>query len=111
MNFVIADLCEHMTVTLKANTEIIVPRSIRRQAGIKAGDEVEFRVSGRVISIVPKRVGKDRGERALERGIGQSEKEYREGRSAGPFDTHDAFLEALKAKSSKPASNKSRRRR
>lgn len=43
-----------MTVTLKPKTEITVPRSIRRKAGIKAGDRFEFTVSGRVIKIVPK---------------------------------------------------------
>jgi AbrB family looped-hinge helix DNA binding protein len=43
-----------MTVTLKPQTEITVPKSIRRKAGIKPGDRVEFSVSGRVINIRPK---------------------------------------------------------
>ena len=43
-----------MAVTLKPKTEITVPKSIRRKAGIKAGDQFEFSVSGRVINIVPK---------------------------------------------------------
>jgi AbrB family looped-hinge helix DNA binding protein len=43
-----------MTVTLKPKTEITVPRSIRRKAGIKAGDQFEFQVKGREIRIVPK---------------------------------------------------------
>ena len=43
-----------MTVTLKPKTEITVPKSIRRKAGIKPGDRVEFSVSGRVINIIPK---------------------------------------------------------
>jgi len=43
-----------MTVTLKPKTEITVPKSIRRKAGIKPGDQVEFSVSGRVITIIPK---------------------------------------------------------
>jgi AbrB family looped-hinge helix DNA binding protein len=43
-----------MAVTLKPNTEITVPKSIRRKAGFKPGDRVEFRVSGRSITIVPK---------------------------------------------------------
>ena len=42
-----------MTVTLKSKTEITVPRSIRRKAGIKPGDRVEFSVSGRTINIIP----------------------------------------------------------
>src|ERR1700730_16125761 len=43
-----------MTVTLKPKTEITVPKSIRRKAGIKTGDRFEFSVSGRVINIIPK---------------------------------------------------------
>jgi AbrB family looped-hinge helix DNA binding protein len=43
-----------MTVTLKPKTEITVPKSIRRKAGIKPGDQFEFTVSGRVITIAPK---------------------------------------------------------
>lgn len=43
-----------MTVTLKPKTEIMVPKSIRRKAGIKPGDQVEFSVTGRVINITPK---------------------------------------------------------
>ena len=43
-----------MTVTLKPKSEITVPKSIRRKAGIKSGDVVEFSVSGRVINIFPK---------------------------------------------------------
>jgi AbrB family looped-hinge helix DNA binding protein len=43
-----------MTVTLKSKTEITVPKSIRRKAGFKPGDRVEFKVSHRTITIVPK---------------------------------------------------------
>jgi AbrB family looped-hinge helix DNA binding protein len=43
-----------MTVTLKTKSEIIVPKSIRRQAGIRPGDRLEFTVSGSVINIRPR---------------------------------------------------------
>lgn len=43
-----------MTVILKPKTEITVPKSIRRKAGMKPGDRIEFSVSGRVIHIIPK---------------------------------------------------------
>jgi AbrB family looped-hinge helix DNA binding protein len=43
-----------MTVTLKSKSELTVPKSIRRKAGIKPGDRVEFSVSGRMINIIPK---------------------------------------------------------
>ena len=43
-----------MTVVITSKDELIVPRSVRRRAGIKTGDRVEFKVSGGVINIVPK---------------------------------------------------------
>ena len=40
-----------MTTIVRNKTEGVVPRSIRRQAGIKAGDQLEFRASSRTITI------------------------------------------------------------
>ncbi len=44
-----------MAVTLKPKSEITVPRSVRRKAGIKPGDRLEFEVSGRRIIIIPEK--------------------------------------------------------
>jgi bifunctional DNA-binding transcriptional regulator/antitoxin component of YhaV-PrlF toxin-antitoxin module len=35
-------------------TPIVVPEAVRRKAGLRRGEQVEFRVSGRAITIVPK---------------------------------------------------------
>jgi bifunctional DNA-binding transcriptional regulator/antitoxin component of YhaV-PrlF toxin-antitoxin module len=43
-----------MTITLKPKTEIAVPKSIRRQAGIKPGDRLQSSASGRAIDSSPK---------------------------------------------------------
>ena len=43
-----------MTVTVKSKTPLVVPPAVRRQAGLKSGQEIEFKVSGGVISIRPK---------------------------------------------------------
>ena len=40
-----------MTVVLKSNTDLVVPPSVRRRAGIKAGDRLEFRASHGAITI------------------------------------------------------------
>jgi predicted transcriptional regulator len=40
-----------MTTIVKGNAELVVPRSIRRLAGIKAGDQLEFKASSRSITI------------------------------------------------------------
>jgi AbrB family looped-hinge helix DNA binding protein len=42
-----------MSITVKNKANLIVPESVRRQAGIKAGDRVEFKVSSRTITIKP----------------------------------------------------------
>jgi AbrB family looped-hinge helix DNA binding protein len=48
-----------MTVTLKSKAEITVPKSVRRKAGIKPGDRLEFKVSGQAITILPKRTAEE----------------------------------------------------
>ncbi len=42
-----------MTTVVKKNTPIAVPDALRRRAGIKVGDRLEFKVSGGIINIVP----------------------------------------------------------
>ena len=41
-----------MTKTL--TTPIVVPEAVRRKPGLRRGEQVEFKVSGRAITIVPK---------------------------------------------------------
>ena len=48
-----------MTVTVKNRTPLVVPPAVRRRAGFKSGDELEFKVSGKVITIRPKKMGAD----------------------------------------------------
>jgi AbrB family looped-hinge helix DNA binding protein len=91
-----------MTVTVKSRTPIVVPPSVRRQAGLKSGDKLEFRVSGRTITILPN-APKSNDEytpaqrKAIDRGIAQSEKEYAQGKSYGPFGTAAEAIASLDA--------------
>ena len=43
-----------MTITVKNKTDLVVSASVRRRAGIKAVDRLEFKVSGGIINIIPK---------------------------------------------------------
>jgi bifunctional DNA-binding transcriptional regulator/antitoxin component of YhaV-PrlF toxin-antitoxin module len=45
-----------MTVAVKDNdkTPLVVPSAVRRKPGFKSGQELEFKASGGVITIVPK---------------------------------------------------------
>jgi bifunctional DNA-binding transcriptional regulator/antitoxin component of YhaV-PrlF toxin-antitoxin module len=40
-----------VTTVVKQKADLVVPQSIRRQAGIKVGDQLEFKVSSRRITI------------------------------------------------------------
>lgn len=104
-----------MTVTVNAKTDLIVPRSVRRRAGIKTGDKLEFKVTGGVIHIVPRLPSADdeytpRQRRALDRALAVGLDDIKKGRLHGPFETHEEMIEFLhrqtnraEGKSKKPA--------
>ncbi len=81
-----------MTVTVKNKTDLVVPESVRRQAGIKTGDRVEFKVSGGIINIIPKLPSADdeytsEQFRAIDARLAKPLKETKEGKTHGPFNT------------------------
>lgn len=80
-----------MTITVKKSNEAVtVPASVRRQAGIKAGDRLEFKVSGRVITIRPTKVTPVRRATrpsSLDCEIAKGLEDVRLGRTYGPFDS------------------------
>jgi bifunctional DNA-binding transcriptional regulator/antitoxin component of YhaV-PrlF toxin-antitoxin module len=98
-----------MTVAVKNNynkTPLVVPPAVRRSAGFKSGQELEFKATGGVITIVAKLPATDdeytpAERRAIDRGIAASEKDYKQGRSYGPFKTHEEFMAALKTEAAK----------
>jgi len=105
-----------MTVTVKnkTRTPLVVPPSVRRRAGHRNGEDLEFRVSGGVITIAPKRPAADdeytpEQRRRIDRGIDQSLKEYAEGKGAGPFATAEEFLDDLHRASARLGAKKAHR--
>ena len=111
-----ATLPVHMTVTVKSNaTGLVVPPSVRRRAGIKPGDRLEFKVSGGIITITSKPPSADDytpgQRRSIDRGLNQSLKEYQQGKSVGPFDTAEEFLADLHKESAKLSAKKTKRAR
>ena len=102
-----------MTVAIKNNnkTPLVVPPAVRRRAGFKSGQELEIKASGGVITILPKLPATDdeytpQQRRAIDRGIAASEKDYKEGRSYGPFKTHQEFITSLHKEAGKLRSKK-----
>jgi AbrB family looped-hinge helix DNA binding protein len=102
-----------MTFTLKPKSEITVPGSIRRKAGIKAGDRFEFSVSGHVITILPKPAADDdltpAQRRATDRAIAKGLDDIKHGRLEGPFSSHKEFIDSLHNESRKLGKKKTKR--
>lgn len=91
-----------MTVIVKNKTPLVVPPAVRRRAGLKNGEKLEFKVSGRVITILPTLPPTDdeytpAQRRVINRGIAQSDKEYAAGKSYGPFNTAAEAIASINA--------------
>jgi bifunctional DNA-binding transcriptional regulator/antitoxin component of YhaV-PrlF toxin-antitoxin module len=54
-----------MTVVVKSKTPLTVPDKVRRRAGFKPGDRVEFRVSHGVVTILTKDFGAETADDTL----------------------------------------------
>lgn len=86
-----------MTIVVKSKDELIVPRSVRRKAGIKTGDRVEFKVSGGVINIIPELPTADDEYTPAERqAVDARLAEARKGPHYGPFETTDDAVRFLR---------------
>jgi bifunctional DNA-binding transcriptional regulator/antitoxin component of YhaV-PrlF toxin-antitoxin module len=98
-----------------------LPVKLRSLAGISEGDLVEaaFR-HGRIV-ITPKLAANGSGlpnadddytpaqRRVINRGIAQSEKEYKQGRSFGPFNTHEELIDSLHSQAPRPREKRIKR--
>lgn len=100
-----------MTVGLQNKQPVSVSPAVLRRAGLRSGQEIEITVSGGVITIRPKLPPADdeyttAQRSAIDRGIAASEKDYKGGRSYGPFQTHAEFVASLHKESAKLARTK-----
>jgi bifunctional DNA-binding transcriptional regulator/antitoxin component of YhaV-PrlF toxin-antitoxin module len=102
-----------MTVTVKNKTPLTVPEPVRRRAGFKPGDQVEFKASGGVVTILPKLPSADNEytpaqRRVIDARLDEAEK----GPFYGPFDTVDEMIAHLKGEvKRRKATEKSKRSR
>ena len=89
-----------MTVTLKSKSPLTVPDQVRRRAGLKSGDKVEFKVSGGVITILPKCPSADdeytpEQRRIIDAQLAEGLADIKAGRVHGPFPTYKEFIASL----------------
>ena len=102
-----------MTITVKNKASLVVPPSVRRRAGIKPGDRLEFKVSGGIINIIPKlptAVDEYTPEqrRIIDAGIAEGMEDFRKGRSHGPFNADEA-VRFLKSQMKDPPAKTAKR--
>ena len=96
-----------MTTVVKKKTPIVVPESLRRRAGIKPGDRLEFKVSGGIINIIAQvPSADDEYTPAQRRAILAEIAEAQKGPYYGPFDTADEMIASIKAELKKRAPKK-----
>ena len=108
-----------MTITVTEKTRELFPASVRRQAGIKAGTQLEVTVSGGVITMLPKLPSADdeytpEQRRIINARLAKANEDIKAGRVHGPFETHEemmAFLNrrpSLKARAKRATKSKAR---
>ncbi len=95
-----------MVTTVKKNTPIVIPESLRRRAGFKVGDRLEFKLSGGIINVIPELPSADdeytpAQRRKIDAELAKSIEDVRKGRTYGPFTTHKEFLRSLHKESKK----------
>jgi AbrB family looped-hinge helix DNA binding protein len=96
-----------VTTVVKKKTPIVVPESLRRRAGIKPGDRLEFKVSGGTINIIAQGpYAEDEYTPAQRRKILAEIAEAQKGPYYGPFDTADEMIASIKAELKKRAPKK-----
>ena len=96
-----------MTTIVKKKSPIVVPESLLRRAGIKAGDRLEFRLSGGIINIIPELPSADDDYTpAQRRAIDAQLAEARKGPYYGPFNTAEEMIAHMKGELKKRSAAK-----
>ena len=90
-----------MTTTVPRNRVLIVPPSVRRKAGLKAGDRIKFQVSGGVITIVPELPSAadeytPEQRRIIDARLAKADEDIKQGRVYGPFDDVEDAIQFLR---------------
>lgn len=100
-----------MTATVKNKIGLTVPPAVQHKAGFKPGDVVEFKVSGGVITILPRLPPAGDEYTAEQRcGIDAQLDEAEKGPFYGPFNTAEEMIAHMKSQLKKRAVPKKAKR-
>jgi AbrB family looped-hinge helix DNA binding protein len=74
-------------VSVNSKYQVVIPQNVREKIGLNVGDLLEAKAERGRITFTPKS--------AVDRGIAESLADFREGRSYGPFETHEELVKSL----------------
>jgi hypothetical protein len=89
-----------MAVTLKNKPPVAQLDTALRRAGFKHGENLEFKVSRRKVTIVPREPDGEYAppeRRAIDKMLAESDKDHQEGRVFGPFNTAGEMAASIEA--------------
>ena len=103
-----------LTITVKNKKPLIVPEAALRRAGFKRGQKLEVKVSGGVITILPKLPSADdeytpEQRRIIDARLAKGLADIRAGRVRGPFSTHKEFTDSLHKEAKRIGRKKTKR--
>ena len=107
-------------VKIQHNGQVTIRTRLRSRAGLAEGDLVEATLQQGKIVLTPKSPSRSLlrnaddthtpfQRMAINRGVAQSQKEYKQGRSFGPFDTHQEYIASLHREAEKIRARKKKR--
>jgi bifunctional DNA-binding transcriptional regulator/antitoxin component of YhaV-PrlF toxin-antitoxin module len=99
-----------MTATVKNKVGLTVPPAVQHRAGFKSGDVVEFKVSGGIITILPKLPAADEYTPEQRRRIDAQLDQAEKGPFYGPFNTAEEMIAHMKSQLKKRATLKKTKR-
>ena len=102
-----------MTITLTNEIQRMLPPRVRRKSGFKAGDEVEVKAIGGIVTLISKPPVTDEEEytpaqrRVIDSHIADGLDDIKHGRLHGPFETHEEMTTFLHSEVKKAKAKKS----
>ena len=75
-------------VAIKNKYQIVIPSKVRKAAGFEVGDFLDASFEGGRVMLTPQTL--------LAREVAEALADFREGRTSGPFETHEALVKHLK---------------